>query len=258
MNKKYKKTNPLHTLFLSDSSAAGLEQVKLLLKEGQTEDFHHYLLFIILFPGALIISISVKTILKSQEDIESFKYLFREKQILIILATAAYIAMWRYLLPIMVICWNLFHQIYSWQEFFDSLFQWATFQFTIVFGLNFLFSFLALQSFKLTPAFEDRYQALKSYNREQYQRPIEELILINETIRKAPEMMQNLIDRTLTAMMANDELDPETIDKVIKMMQNSYYEIADIYSFDRQHSIVNAHLEPNDLPILEEKQDGNW
>ena len=254
MNKISRDFQPLLSQFRADDPHIGLEKIKFLVEEGQKTDIFHHLRFIVLLPGPLVISFGVRNIIRSQKNIDSFRNLFQQEPILIIFATIFYFTMWWHLLPILVSCWNLFSQIYSWQEFFISLFEWSTFQFIILFCLNFLISLLALKSFKLTPTFEDRYQSLKSLALARYQNPIERANVNNQIIRNAPQMMQNLIDQTFTAMLANGELDSETANKVINIMQHCYGEIMSNCNFEDSINIGEVYLENEDFRALKEKQ----
>lgn len=258
MNNASKNYSPLLDRFHSDAPYIGLERIKLLIEKGHRKDTLSYLLFVILLPGAMYICLKIKSIIKSQKNINSFKNTVEQEPILIIFATLSYGLMWWHLFPIITSCWNLFYQHFSWQEFFVSLKNWNTLQALVLLPFNFFLSQLALRSFELTPTFEDRYQFLKLLAKARYQKPIAQTDAVNEMIRGKAEMMQNLINQTFIAMSASGELDPETADRVIKIVKNSYYEIIGDFDSEQKLNYGEAHLESPDLPILEEKQDEDW
>ncbi|MEL6929083.1 MAG: hypothetical protein AAFO95_10640 [Cyanobacteria bacterium J06600_6] len=258
MNDNHSNYSPLIDRFHSDAPYIGLERIKLSIERGQEKNAISNFLYVFLLPGALCIYLNIKRIIKSQKNINSFRNTVHQEPILIFFATVVYGAMWWHFRLIAISFWSLFYQHYSWQEFFASLAQWNTLQALVLFGFNFFLSQLALSSFKLTPAFEDRYQFLKLLANARYEKPVVQTQAVNSLIRGKAEMMQNLINQTFTAMLAHGELDPETAKKVIDIVKNSYYEIVEDYGVDQKLNFGEAHLETEDFPALDDKKDENW
>ena len=219
------RSQDLVNKFDRDELNIGLEKIKSLVEEAQKRNFHKRFLLTIVVPGALIISLRIRSITKSNKNLDGFDALIEQELLLILFALVGYVVMWLYLHPIVLSIWHLFFQNYSWGDFFGSLFRWNTLQALLVTSLNFWVSQIALESFKLTSTFEDRYKSLKSLAQTIYKNPIEKAKLENEIIRQASEMMQNLINQTFTAMLANGEFDPNTAAEVTKVMKKTYYDI---------------------------------
>lgn len=238
MNNSSREFLPLLNQFRSDNPYIALEKIKSLVEGKEKENFVYDLFLIILLPRALILSWRIKSIIKSQKDLNSFSTLIEQDQLLIILSTLSYV----------LILWHFFPMIWY--------FHFGHFLKGLMFSIfHYFFSKLALQSFKLTPTFEHRYQALKSLAQARYQDPIERANVNNEIIRSAPEMMQNLINQSFTAMISSGDIDEQTARTVAQIMQATYREILGSFNNHLESEVDDDELPSREFPSLEKEEE---
>jgi len=231
---------PLLNQFRFDKPYIALENIKHLVEEAEKQTFLHNLFLIILLPRALILNWRIKSIIKSQKDLNNFSVLIQKDQLLIILSTLSYVAMWWHFFPII---WHSWYLLFSWENFIFSVMQWSTLQGLIILLFHYPISQWALQSFKLTATFEDRYQALKSLDQARYQ-----------VISSAPEMMQNLINQSFTVMISSEALDEETARTVAKIMQSTYREILGSFNDDVESEVDDDEFLSREFLSLEKEE----
>jgi hypothetical protein len=227
MDNSSKDFQPLLDQFRSDNPYIALEKIKSLVEEAEKPNFLYDLFLIILLPRALILSWRIKSIIKSRKDLDSFSVLIEQDQLLIILSTLSYVAMWWHFCPII---WHFYLGLFLKGLMFSLL--------------HYFFSKWALQSFKLTPTFEARYQALKSFAQARYQ-----------VISNAPEMMQNLINQSFTAMISSGALDEETARTVAKIMQNAYREVLGSFNDKLESEVDDDEFLSHEFLSLEKEED---
>lgn len=129
-----------------------------------------------------------------------------------------------YMRPLAVSFWHLFHQP-NWEQFFSSLAQWQTIQAIVLILILLYFANLAIDSFEFTNTFHERKDLLKRLAREEHLKHIVALEVRNRMAETVPEIMRSLIDQTITAMVANGELNSASAEEITRTMKQVAREI---------------------------------
>lgn len=201
-----------------------LEKQEIQIDLAQKKDLPHRILFTFLLPGGLMVLMSIYKMARSQNQTGSFRNLIGRSELLIAIASVAYLTMWAYLRPVIVSFWDLFHQP-DWEQFFSSLAQWQTVQALVLILIQLYFASLAVDSFKLTDTFHKRKDLLKRLAEEEHLKHIVALAVRNRMAETVPEIMRSLIDQTITAMVANGELNSASAEEITRTMKQVAREI---------------------------------
>ena len=205
--------------FDPQTATVGLEKVKSIISEAKKEGITHRIVTTFLLPAPLMVSLSIRATLRSHPKLKVFASSILQKHLPIAIATVFYFVMWLYLLPIILAFWRLFHQIYSWEEFFTAIFQWDTFQSLILILIHSFFARIAMNGFGLTKTFHDRYNLLRKLEKERGSRELTMIRASNQTIADAPQLVNSLIHQTINALVASGKFSPENVKAVTETMK---------------------------------------
>ncbi|MEO1671722.1 MAG: hypothetical protein AAFR77_13205 [Cyanobacteria bacterium J06631_2] len=239
------------------TATVGLEKIKSIVSEAKKVGITHRIVTTFLLPTPLILSLSIRAILRSHPKLNVFASSILQKNLPIAIATVFYFVMWLYLLPIILAFWRLFHQIYSLEEFFINLFRWDTFQSLILILIHSFFARIAMNGFRLTKTFYDRYDLLRKLEKERGSRELTMIKASNKTIADAPQLINSLIHQTINALVASGKFSPENVKAVTETMKGiSHQFLNGATHIDYQPSLdfEEKLLEPNTpMPSLEEQ-----
>ncbi|MGK7872517.1 MAG: hypothetical protein AB4426_04165 [Xenococcaceae cyanobacterium] len=189
-------------------------------KEG---NWLYLFLFAFLVPGSMIANLQIEFILRSQEQLkENFRGAINKCLFLIVIASISYFVMLFYFLPsIGLSLWNLFHQIYDWEQFFESLMTWKVFQtLCFIIPIQFFFAWLALSSFKVTDTFDNCYENLKKLADEQAGKYIVVETARIQMVLMLPKIVENTVNHHLIALMNSENFTPEQLSKIQQIMND--------------------------------------
>lgn len=254
MNRKYENEDfgrfddPMLEDFNSKAAVVSLDRIDLLIKDCHTTDSPQLFLLTFLIPGPLVVSWRIRSIFQSHPEIGSFKDLIDEQPILMGIATFTYVLMWLYLLPIVVSLWNLFHQYYTFEEFFAALGKWHTFQAGFVTFAHFCFTTFALVTFRVTPTFTQRYQSLRQRDQAEIDRHTVIAETRNQMIAQIPQMMQNLIIQSINALIASGQLNENEAQKVTQTFTQMAKQILKLESSNYLNNF-QRNEEQNTIPL---------
>ena len=232
----------------SKVATVGLERIKLIVNEGTKEGITHRFLTTFLLPAPLILSFSIKAVLRSQPKLNVFASSILQKHLPIAIATVLYFVMWLYLLPIFWTFWQLFHQVYSWEDFFVDLFRWQTFQAIILVLIHSFFARVAMNGFKLTQTFYDRYDLLRKVEIAKASGELTAIEAGNKTIANTPELLNSLIHQTINALVASGKFSPENVRTVTEVMK----EIGNSFLTGATPIDYNSSIDLKDTKLLEQ------
>lgn len=239
------------------TATVGLEKIKSIVSEAKKKGITHRIVTTFLLPAPLMVSLSIRAILRSHPKLKVFASSILQKNFPIVIATVFYFVTWLYLLPIILAFWRLFHQIYSLEEFFMALFRWDTFQSLILVLIHSFFARVAMNGFRLTKTFHDRYDLLRKLEKERGSRELTMIRASNQTIADAPQLVNSLIHQTINALVASGKFSPENVKAVTETMKGiSQQFLNGTTHVDYQPSInfEEKLLNPdNSIPSLEEK-----
>ena len=210
--------NSLLEEFSRENPNIPLDKIEMAISRYQKQDSAHSLLFNFLIPGPLVLFRSTNKLTRARFKTEGFKTLIEREPLLILVATTIYVVMWLYLLPVLGMFWGLFHTA-NWEQFFNSFFQWITFQAVVLVFVQVFFSRLAIDSFQLTKTFHFYYDLLVKQAEAEYLRPIVAAEARNRVLEIIPEIMQSLIAQSITAMIASGELNSASAQETTRIMK---------------------------------------
>ena len=244
------------TIYEFDPQAATveLEKIKSIVNEAKKHGFTHRFLTTFLLPAPLIVSLSLKSVLRSQPKLNVFASSIIQKHILIVIATVFYFVMWLYLLPIIVTFWQVFHQVYSWEEFFVEIFRWDTLQSLILVLIHSFFARAAMNGFRLTKTFYDRYDLLRELEREKHSRELTMLKASNQTIANAPKLVNTLIHQTINALVSSGKFSPENVKAVTETMKGISYQFLNGSTHIDYPSSISSFEDKAIAPALDEEE----
>ena len=203
----------------SQEATVRLERIESIVNETTKEGIIHRFFTTFLFPAPLIVSLSIRAILGSQPGLNVFAQSIRQKHLLIAIATVLYFTKWLYSLPILLTCWRFFHQIYSWSDFFQELWQWQTFQVVVLILIHSFFARAAMDGFELTKTFSDGYELLRELKIVTGSRGLIVEKATNDNIANTPELINGLIHQAINALVASGKFSPDNVELITRTME---------------------------------------